>query len=185
MSRPSSRFARCNLHFSFREAGVRSTRRLTLQSGSDDSWRVTPRPSSTWTQSRSATFGGPRSGRAKLKERVVEARLRTIYAMPLARASRSRLGACRRERRSAQSALLPDGIARRPWGRDLPRRTYSNRRYSSRAFCTCRRFSACSKITERGDSIASAVISSPRTAGRQCSRMAVDGARSSRSRSTV
>src|SRR5690606_34185493 len=79
------------------------------------------------------------------------------------------LGACRRERRSAQSALLPDGIARRPWGRDLPRRTYSNRRYSSRAFCTCRRFSACSKITERGDSIASAVISSPRTAGRQCS----------------
>ena len=36
------------------------------------------------------------------------------------------------------------------------------------AFCTCRRFSAWSKTTERGPSITSSVISSPRWAGRQC-----------------
>ena len=39
---------------------------------------------------------------------------------------------------------------------------------ASSAFCACRRFSACSQTTLFGPSITSALISSPRCAGRQC-----------------
>src|SRR6476646_7941060 len=40
------------------------------------------------------------------------------------------------------------------------------------AFSACRRFSACWKTTERGESITSSVTTSPRCAGRQCMKIA-------------
>jgi len=48
------------------------------------------------------------------------------------------------------------------------------------AFCTCRRFSACSKTSDCGPSITSAVTSSPRWAGRQCINTARGAARAIR-----
>ena len=44
-------------------------------------------------------------------------------------------------------------------------------------FCTCRRFSASSKTTEREPSITSSLTSSPRWAGRQCMKSASGAAR--------
>jgi len=44
----------------------------------------------------------------------------------------------------------------------------SNNKNSINAFCACRRFSASSQITVLGLSMSSALISSPRLAGRQC-----------------
>ena len=43
---------------------------------------------------------------------------------------------------------------------------------SMMAFCACRRFSACWKTSDCGESITSAVTSSPRWAGRQCRKIA-------------
>ena len=56
------------------------------------------------------------------------------------------------------------------------------RRSSINAFCACRRFSASSHMTLPGSSIRSAVISSPRCAGRQCIYSASGAARSSSAR---
>ena len=56
------------------------------------------------------------------------------------------------------------------------------RRSSINAFCACSRFSASSQITLSGSSIRSAVISSPRCAGRQCIYSASGAARSSSAR---
>jgi hypothetical protein len=54
----------------------------------------------------------------------------------------------------------------------MRRAGHSPSRYSSRAFCACRRFSASSNTTDCGPSITSSVTSSPRCAGRQCMKIA-------------
>src|SRR5690606_40364489 len=52
------------------------------------------------------------------------------------------------------------------------------------AFCACRRFFACCQASERGSSSRSSLISSPRWAGRQCRKITLGSAASSRARST-
>ena len=56
-----------------------------------------------------------------------------------------------------------------------------SRSQARRAFWACRRFSAWSQTTLAGPSITSAVISSPRCAGRQCNAIASGPAAASRS----
>src|SRR5689334_3993549 len=54
-----------------------------------------------------------------------------------------------------------------------------------RAFCTCSRFSASSQTRDWGPSMTSAVTSSPRCAGKQCRKIALESASFIKSESTV